>query len=200
MSLLSETLVDEWLNRQGFLTMRGIKNAGVDEIDLLGVRPCSQGLEAWHVEAQISFNPVGYITQLSKAEQKRSGRKAGSAVSRSPEVLKDSVREWIHKKFDSPKKVNLREKVWPHLVWKKVFVHGVTRYSEELTLIGASDVELISFRTVLEYLNAKKGLTGASGTDISDIIRYFGSGHAIPSLETVHDEFDGAIAGPQQDA
>ena len=25
MSLLSETLVDEWLNRKGFLTMRGIK-------------------------------------------------------------------------------------------------------------------------------------------------------------------------------
>jgi hypothetical protein len=56
----SETLVDEWLNRQGFLTIRGIKDSGVDEIDLLGVRPRpTGGLEAWHVEAQISFRPVG---------------------------------------------------------------------------------------------------------------------------------------------
>jgi hypothetical protein len=175
MSLLSETLVDEWLNRQGFLTMRGIKNAGVDEIDLLGVRPGSQELEAWHVEAQISFNPVGYITQLCKAEQKRSGRKAGSAVTRSPELLKESVDEWVYKKFDSPKKIKLREKVWPNLVWKRVFVHGIARYPEELALIGDSGVELICFRTVLEHLNAKKGHTGASGTDISDIIHYFGS-------------------------
>ena len=175
MSLLSETLVDEWLNRQGFLTMRGIKNAGVDEIDLLGVRPCPQGLDAWHVEAQISFNPVGYITQLCKAEQKRSGRKSGSAVTRSPELLQESVHEWVHKKFNSPKKIKLREKVWPNLKWKNVFVHGIARHPEELALIRASGVELICFRTVLEYLNAKKGLTGASGTDISDIIRYFGS-------------------------
>jgi hypothetical protein len=175
MSLLSETLVDEWLNRQGFLTMRGIKNAGVDEIDLLGVRPCPWGLEAWHVEAQISFNPVGYITQLSKAEQKRSGRKSGSAVNRSPELLKESVHEWVHKKFNSPKKTKLREKVWPKLEWKNIFVHGIARHPEELVLIRDSGVELICFRTVLEYLNTKKGLTGASGTDISDIIRYFGS-------------------------
>ena len=39
MSLLAETLVDEWLNRKGLnLPFDGIKD-GVDEIDLLGVRP-----------------------------------------------------------------------------------------------------------------------------------------------------------------
>ena len=37
MALLAESLVDEWLNRQGFFTIRGIKH-GVGEIDLLGVR------------------------------------------------------------------------------------------------------------------------------------------------------------------
>lgn len=175
MSLLSETLVDEWLNRKGFLTMRGIKNAGVDEIDLLGVRPHRSGLEAWHVEAQISFNPVGYITQLCRAEQKRAGRKPGSAASRTTDVLKESVQEWVHKKFDSRKKVKLRDCVWPGLDWKKVFVHGVVRHEEELEFIKELNIELVSFREVLEDLNAKKGLTGASGTDISDIIRYFGS-------------------------
>ena len=38
MAALAESLVGEWLNRQGFFTVRGLKH-GVDEIDLLGIRP-----------------------------------------------------------------------------------------------------------------------------------------------------------------
>jgi len=38
MAAFAESLVDEWLNRQGFFTVRGLKY-GVDEMDLLGVRP-----------------------------------------------------------------------------------------------------------------------------------------------------------------
>ncbi|HZQ42432.1 MAG TPA: hypothetical protein VFA99_04235 [Acidobacteriaceae bacterium] len=156
--------------------MRGIKNSGVDEVDLLGVRPLQDGhLEAWHVEVQISFSPVAYISQLCKAEQKRSGRKGGSAITRSPEVLAESVAEWIHKKFDSPKKHKLRNQVWPELKWKKVFVHAIARHPEELKLIEQYDVILVTFRSVLDHLIQEKGLTGASGTDISDIIRYYGS-------------------------
>ena len=37
MPLLAEEVVQEWLNRQGFFTIRGIK-AGNSEIDLLAVR------------------------------------------------------------------------------------------------------------------------------------------------------------------
>ena len=159
--------------------MRGIKNAGVDEVDLLGVRPVQTGLEAWHVEAQISFNPVGYITHLCKDERKRTGRASGSAVARSPEVLRKSVDEWVHKKFDSAKKEKLREKVWPGLAWKKVFVHGVARELKELQLIAESGVQLVEFHLVLTELNARKGLTGASGTDISDIIRYFAAAKVL---------------------
>ena len=48
MAFLAETLVDEWLNRQGYFTVRGLKD-GVSEIDLLGVRPGPKGLEACHV-------------------------------------------------------------------------------------------------------------------------------------------------------
>ena len=65
MALIAESLVDEWLNRKGFFTVRGIKH-GVGEIDLLGVRPTENGLEAWHVEVQASFRPIGYIAPLTK--------------------------------------------------------------------------------------------------------------------------------------
>jgi hypothetical protein len=52
MALLAEQLVDEWLNRNGFFTLRGIKS-GVHQIDLLGVRMSKGRLEGWHVECQV---------------------------------------------------------------------------------------------------------------------------------------------------
>ena len=38
MALLAESLVEEWLNREGYFTIRGVKH-GVGEMDLLAVRP-----------------------------------------------------------------------------------------------------------------------------------------------------------------
>jgi hypothetical protein len=37
MALLAESLVEEWLNRKGFFTIRGIKH-GVAEMDLFAIR------------------------------------------------------------------------------------------------------------------------------------------------------------------
>ncbi len=42
MALLAESLVEEWLNRQGFFTIRGIKQR-ISEIDLLAVPPPMPG-------------------------------------------------------------------------------------------------------------------------------------------------------------
>ncbi len=36
MALLAEEVVEEWLNRNGYFTIRGIK-VGVDEIDTLAI-------------------------------------------------------------------------------------------------------------------------------------------------------------------
>lgn len=64
MSLLAETIVEEWLNRQGYFTMRGIRQ-GVDEIDILAVRPnVDSSVEGIHVEVQASVRPVSYLTKL----------------------------------------------------------------------------------------------------------------------------------------
>lgn len=60
MALLDEQLVEEWLNRKQFFTMRGIK-CGVDEIDLLAVRYNKTQNDYWHVEVQVSYRPIGYI-------------------------------------------------------------------------------------------------------------------------------------------
>jgi hypothetical protein len=45
MSLLAEVVVEEWLNRRGYFTIRGVK-LGNDEIDILAIRPFANG----HIE------------------------------------------------------------------------------------------------------------------------------------------------------
>jgi hypothetical protein len=57
MALLAEELVEEWLNRNGYFTIRGIK-LGVHEIDLLAIRINSGNIEARHIEVQASVHPI----------------------------------------------------------------------------------------------------------------------------------------------
>lgn len=61
MSLLAEVVVEEWLNQQGYFTIRGAK-LGNDEIDILALRVLSNGvIERRHIEVQVSIKPIGYI-------------------------------------------------------------------------------------------------------------------------------------------
>src|SRR3954462_5142122 len=101
MALLAEELVEEWLNRMGYFTIRGLK-LGVHEIDLLAVRPGESGLECRHLEVQASVRPVSYVTRVPKEIQKATGRAAGSAKTRTDDELRQGIKEWVHKKFDYP--------------------------------------------------------------------------------------------------
>ena len=68
MALLAEEIVEEWLNRQGYVTIRGIK-MGVHEIDLLAVKWLENGkVECRHIEVQASMRPVSYISRVPKKE------------------------------------------------------------------------------------------------------------------------------------
>jgi len=71
MALLGESLVEEWLNRDGFFTIRGVRH-GVDEMDLLAIRREKSGkVIGRHVEVQISFRPIGFIAKLPKGTLNR---------------------------------------------------------------------------------------------------------------------------------
>jgi len=110
MSLLAEELVEEWLNRQGYFTIRGLK-MGVHEIDLLAIRPTDKGIECRHMEVQASVRPVSYITRLPKEVQRETGRSATSAKTRAAGELRQGVREWIAKKFDNAQKEIARNRL-----------------------------------------------------------------------------------------
>lgn len=174
MALLAETLVDEWLNRQGFFTVRGIKH-GNDEIDLLGIRPRESELEAWHVEVQASFRPIGYFSPVTDEIAKKFDATPKSAKKRPPEIVKECAEAWVESKFKKPRKVTAREQAWRAQDWKFVLVHAVVRDPEELKAVAACGVRLVPLHEVLKGLehDAATGIRGGAGTDFSEIIEYF---------------------------
>jgi hypothetical protein len=84
MSLLGEEVVEEWLNRNGYFTIRGVK-LGVDEIDILAIKPLSGSRhKCRHIEVQVSINPVSYITKVPAAVRKETGIGAHNAKKETP--------------------------------------------------------------------------------------------------------------------
>ncbi len=117
MALIAESLVEEWLNRQHFFTICGSKK-GVGEIDLLGIRfNGSAPVEGWHVEVQVSFNPIGYISKLPKDLQEKHHKKPSSAWQRPPDVITRCANDWVNKKFTAPAKVKFRASLWSGIHW-----------------------------------------------------------------------------------
>src|SRR3954452_25491878 len=103
MALLAENLVEEWLNRHGYFTIRGVKH-GLGEMDLLAVRPQSDGVVGWHVEVTSSFLPIGYIAREPTGN---TGRRGSYVRKRTHEQVRAYARNWAEAKFRAPGKVQL---------------------------------------------------------------------------------------------
>jgi hypothetical protein len=175
MALLGESLVEEWLNREGFFTIRGVKH-GVDEMDLLAIKPQDGGrVIGWHVEVQISFRPIGYIAKLTREILGDSKRSPSSAIERTPEQVESCARQWVQNKFRESKKVRLRNQLWPGVSWEFHFVHARTKYPPELDVIVSEGIIVHPFHEILSSLS-KRGLFSASaGGDLAEIVSYYRS-------------------------
>lgn len=174
MSLLAESLVEEWLNRAGFFTVRGAR-FGVREMDLLAVRQGPSALEGRHIEVHVSTNPISYVTPLAAERAKQLGKARTSAWIRPQEILAESVSDWIQKKFSSRAKARARDRAWPGLSWSLELVHGAVRHPEELDLIRSMGIDTIPFHSVLASLCNDEALAqkGGAGTDIAEMIAYY---------------------------
>ena len=130
MSLLGKKIVEEWLNRNGYFTMRGIKIGG-DEIEILAIKPLRNGQhDCRHVEIQVSDNPMGYMEQQDDAE------------------LMEQVRQWIEEKFDQSGKADLRRRLCPGK-WTKELVVGHVEQEEEITLLKRAGIVVHRLRDIL---------------------------------------------------
>ena len=71
MALLAEEIVEEWLNRQGFFTIRGIKQ-GTQEIDLLSVSD-EHLLNSASQQGRVLFSFDADFTRLHAAGHQHAG-------------------------------------------------------------------------------------------------------------------------------
>ena len=168
MALLAEEIVEEWLNRQGYFTIRGIK-MGVQEIDLLAIKYLPDGpAECRHIEVQASMRPVSYISSVPKEKQK-SGRAASSAKCSDDELVQ-SVSEWVEKKFRRPDKEALMAKLWKGQ-WSSELVVNVVKSDHELGLIERHKIKIHRLSDIVRSLSTGKFVVGsASGADIVNLI------------------------------
>ncbi len=168
MPLLAEEIVEEWLNRQGFFTIRGIK-LGNDEIDLIALKKAPSGYECRHIEVAVSINPISYISKLPRATQKATGRNPNTAK-RSPEELRQGVKEFVQKKFRDKRKAELLRKLFPNEWSTELVVHNV-KSSEELDLIAEEGIRVLRLTAVLEQINQRDNIVqAATGTDFISLI------------------------------
>ena len=177
MAIFTEQLVEEWLNRQGFFTIRGC-NQGVHECDLLGMRiGKDKQIEATHCEVQVSARPIGYISPLTDAGVERLAVKGrNSAKYRDDYTLQESVVAWMEKKFFGNKKDEVRSKLWSG-EWKMKFVHGNLKDDDarELDFMRERGIEVIPVAKIVDDLkNPEFGMgfsTAGLGTDIADLFK-----------------------------
>lgn len=198
MALIAEEIVEEWLNRQGFFTIRGIK-LGNDEIDLLAVKLGQDGVvECRHIEVQASIRPVSYISRVPKEIQKIENRAANSA-SRSDSDLIKGVEEWVYKKFKSEKKEALRRKLYPgnwssELVLNNVKKVGKDKVEKEVALIEGQGIKIIRLQKIIDALATtdikKFPVKSAAGADLIDLI-LMGAGAKlkVPELSEITVQF-----------
>jgi hypothetical protein len=164
-------LVEEWLNRQGFFTIHGVKQ-GLGEMDLLAVRPQGDGVVGWHVEATVSFRPIGYI---AREPAEGDGRRGSYVRKRSPEQVRVYAQAWVEAKFRAPGKAALRDRLWPGARWSWHLVHGVVRYADELVAFAGEGVVCHPFHGLLSDLSQRgdDAFSGSAGGDLAEIIAYY---------------------------
>jgi hypothetical protein len=174
MALLAEELVEEWLRRQGFFTIRGAK-LGVHEMDLLAVRLSAEGVVCRHIEVQASVNPQNYISPLTKTHRQVSGRAASSRVLREEETLLACVEAWVNKKYAARNKQDLLARLIPtgvHVVtWTRELVVHKFKYPRELEFIRSHGVQVRFLSEVVAELNAPTNvLESAAGGDFVNLV------------------------------
>ena len=169
MSLLAEEIVEEWLNRKGFFTIRGIK-LGVQEIDLLALGYFKNEIICRHVEVQASTSPMGYLVPLPKEIQKASGRGPHNAKTRTEEEIRVGAEEWISKKFHHEKKERLRNKLFSGTWTLELVIHHM-KHEEELKYLEERGIIIHRLDDIIdEMANTEMLIPRASGSDLLNLI------------------------------
>jgi hypothetical protein len=178
MSLMAEQIVEEWLNRQGYFTIRGAR-VGTGEMDLLAIRPSKNGMECWHYEVQASLRPVSYICPAHK-QARKGGTAPFNAMRRSDDDMRQAVEEWVHKKFHDEKKRSVRQRLCDK-DWQLGLVLGNVKHSAERQAIEAKRIKIVELASIIRELKPQSskrsssngkgdGVNAAGGNDLIELV------------------------------
>ncbi len=170
MALLAESLVEEWLNRRAFFTIRGVKH-GHGEMDLIAVHHGPAAIQGWHVEVTVAFRPIGYIAPARLGLT----RKRDYVRRRTPKQVQACARAYVEAKFRAPGKAQLRERLWPGLTWSFHLIHGALRHAGELKAFAREGVTCHPFHELLSGLSRRDpgSFSGSAGGDLAEIVAYY---------------------------
>ena len=169
MALLAEEIVEEWLNRKGYFTIRGIK-LGVHEIDLLALAAEGGSIRARHIEVQASVRPISYFAPLPKEDQRALQRAPHNAAARTPEQMRAGVKEWVDKKYHHREKEQLRQALYRGKWEFELVVHKL-KYPEEVPLIEEHHIRVWRLADIVADMSSPGNLVkSAAGTDLLDLV------------------------------
>lgn len=175
MALLAETLVEEWFNRKGYFTIRGIK-VSIDEIDILAIKNIGNAWDCIHCEVQVGINPMNYISKLTnELRVSKNAKNRSSAIKRTDEELIECVNKWVDNKYINKKKVDVRNSIFKGAEWKYKLVHGNVYDKKELEFITGYGVELIPIEIILSDLcnDNDSNFKASPAGDFVDLIKLY---------------------------
>ncbi len=159
MAKLAEQYVVEYLIREGFATVQGLRK-GVNEWDVLAIRVCNGKIEARHLEVQVSFDPVSYLSN-------------SNAKKRTDADVHSEMQKWVEKKFTGEKIFKIRKHFFAG-EWAYELIHGVLADSREMDFLKQSGVILRPFTSIIDSLckeHPRHLPFVAEGKDAVEIIR-----------------------------
>jgi len=163
MAVTAKKLVQEWLNRQGYFTIRGAR-LGNHELDLLAVRIKADGtLDCQHLEVNVCVNPIGYLGPEKSAKRQ------------STEQQHENARQWGESQFCAPGKQALRDRLAPGQDWSFDVVLHKLKGPDQLTAIRTAGVNTLRLSDIIGDLGKPPGefptvLAAATGQPLFDLM------------------------------
>lgn len=143
----SEQFVASAFQSLGYFVIQGLK-VGVREADLLAIRINNGKPEYYHIEIQVSHNPVGVLRAQSKFGQ----------TAKNP---MKAAKDFINKKFLQKDLVKAIEKCLGTRQYKRIFVHGILKETEQLRILKKRGIECIALESLLSEADKSSCKTNA---------------------------------------
>ena len=154
----SEQLIASALQKQGYFVIQGLK-VGVREADYLTIRRIGNNYEFAHIEAQVSYNPIGVL-------------RAKAGFGKPAKNSKQAAREFIEKKFFNKDLCKEITNIFGTNKYKKIFIYGRLKDVSQLEVFDNKGIECRSLSDLMNLAEKSEHKIGAF-TDYVEIAKIY---------------------------